>query len=457
VSSRRILIVDDDANMCEMVQASLGRKGHDVEWRTVAEEALDLLTTRDFDVVLTDIRLGGGMSGLQLCERIVENRPDIPVIVITAFGSMETAVAAIRVGAYDFINKPVDLQALSLTVDRAARHRELNDELKRLRQAVERSRGDAFGGLVGESPAVRKVIDLVDRMRDSEATALITGESGTGKELVARAIHQSSPRASGRFVPVNCAAVPANLLESELFGHTRGAFTDAKRARDGLFLQASGGTLFLDEIGELPLEMQPKLLRALEEGKVRPLGSDTTVDVDVRVVAATNRDLESDVEEGRFREDLFYRVNVVTLHVPPLRARGNDILLLAQHFLNKVVRTTPKEVTGFSGPAAQRLLDYEWPGNVRELQNCIERAVALTQFEQITVEDLPAKIRDYSSSRMVIMSDNPEDLLSLADLELRYIQRVLKAVDGNKTQAARVLGLDRRTLYRKLERLEGRG
>ena len=457
MSSRRILIVDDDANMCEMVQASLGRKGHDVEWRTVAEEALDLLTTRDFDVVLTDIRLGGGMSGLQLCERIVENRPDIPVIVITAFGSMETAVAAIRVGAYDFINKPVDLQALSLTVDRAARHRELNDELKRLRQAVERSRGDAFGGLVGESPAVRKVIDLVDRMRDSEATALITGESGTGKELVARAIHQSSPRASGRFVPVNCAAVPANLLESELFGHTRGAFTDAKRARDGLFLQASGGTLFLDEIGELPLEMQPKLLRALEEGKVRPLGSDTTVDVDVRVVAATNRDLESDVEEGRFREDLFYRVNVVTLHVPPLRARGNDILLLAQHFLNKVVRTTPKEVTGFSGPAAQRLLDYEWPGNVRELQNCIERAVALTQFEQITVEDLPAKIRDYSSSRMVIMSDNPEDLLSLADLELRYIQRVLKAVDGNKTQAARVLGLDRRTLYRKLERLEGRG
>jgi len=453
--SAAVLVVDDDRNMCEMVAATLRRRGHDVSWCNGAQEALQLLQERDFDVMLSDIRLGRGMSGLELCEQVVTNRPDLPVIVITAFGSMETAVAAIRVGAYDFINKPVDLQALGIAVDRAVRHHELNDELRRLRRVVEESRARPTD-MLGNSAAIRRVLEMVERLRESEATVLVTGESGTGKELASRAIHASSARAEGPFVPINCAAVPANLLESELFGHLRGAFTDARRDRDGLLQQASGGTLFLDEIGEMPLEMQPKMLRALDEGMIRPVGSDEQVPVDVRVIAATNRDLESDVEEGRFREDLFYRINVVPIHIPPLRARGNDILLLAQHFVDQVSASNRKAVTGLLGPAAQRLLDYDWPGNVRELQNCVERAVALARFDQITVEDLPQKIRDYSSSRMVLLGDNPEDLLPLAELELRYIQRVLRAVGGNKTQAAKVLGLDRRTLYRKLERLERR-
>jgi two-component system response regulator HydG len=290
------------------------------------------------------------------------------------------------------------------------------------------------------------------RVIDGDAPVLITGESGTGKELVARAIHKRSERGEGPFIAVNCAAMPPNLLESELFGHVRGAFTDAKRSHDGLFVQASGGTLFLDEIGEMPLEMQPKLLRALEERSVRPIGGTQNVSFDTRIIAATNRDLETDVEDGRFREDLFYRIDVVRIHVPPLRSRGNDVLLLAQHFLERVASRAGKAVTGFTGAAAQRLLEYDWPGNVRELQNFIERAVTLTRFEEITVDDLPKKIRNYHASQMVIVGDDPEQLMSLEELERRYIQRVLKAVTGNKTQAARVLGLDRRTLYRKLKR-----
>ncbi|MFZ9887600.1 MAG: sigma-54-dependent transcriptional regulator [Myxococcota bacterium] len=451
--TRSILVVDDDAAMCDLLESGLRRHGYEVTSALRAEDAKNAVVAKEFDIAVIDLRLGGD-DGLRVCEFIAENRPQTPVIVITAFGSLDSAVAAIRVGAYDFIMKPISVDGLLLTLDRALSHRDLREEVKRLRQdAAPLAPRD--GAMIGDSRALERILDLIDRVSDSEASVLITGESGTGKELVARAIHDRSGR-KGPFVAVNCAAMPATLLESELFGHVKGAFTDARESRDGLFIAANSGTLFLDEIGEMPMEMQPKLLRALQERKVRPVGGTTEKSFDTRIITATNRDLELEVEDNRFREDLFYRVNVVTIPVPPLRARGNDVLTLAQAFVQTVARRTGKPVKGLSSAAAQKLLDYDWPGNVRELQNCIERAVTLTRFEEITVDDLPEKVRRYESSHVVVAGDDPAELITLHELERRYIHRVLKAAGGNKTQAARVLGLDRRTLYRKLERYQER-
>ncbi|HJL43529.1 MAG TPA: sigma-54 dependent transcriptional regulator [Myxococcales bacterium LLY-WYZ-16_1] len=445
-----VWVVDDDPSVGELVGGAMGPKGYAVEAFSEPEHALETLQSPsqpDVAVLLTDLQLEG-KSGLDLCRRICELRPDVPVVVVTAFGSMESAVAAIRAGAYDFIAKPIDLQELGLILQRAVRHRELTREVHRLRSAVLPDPED----MLGSSAGMRQVFDLMSRVATSDATVLITGESGTGKELVAKAIHGRSGRSHRAFVPVNCAAMPGTLLESELFGHTKGAFTDARSAREGLFQAAQGGTLFLDEIGEMPMEMQPKLLRALQDRAIRPVGGDAEMPVDVRILAATHRDLEAQVEAGTFREDLFYRINVVQLPLPPLRARGNDVLLLAQKFVRKYASKYGKPVTGVSGPAAQKLLDYEWPGNVRELENCMERAVTLTRFDQVMVDDLPEKVQRYQAAHLVIADDAP--LPTLEDLERRYIHKVLRAVGGNKTQAAKVLGLDRKTLYRKLERIE---
>jgi DNA-binding NtrC family response regulator len=337
-----------------------------------------------------------------------------------------------------------------LSIERAIAHRALGEEIKRLREEVQHAR--PIEDMAGASPAMRDIADLISRVAETDATVLVTGESGSGKELVARAIHSRSRRAGGPLVTINCAAMPETLLESELFGHTKGAFTDAKSARRGLLLEASGGTLFLDELGEMPIGMQAKLLRALEERKVRPVGGSAEVEFDARIVTATNRDLEALVEEKRFREDLFYRVNVVHIEVPPLRSRGNDVLLLAQIFLERFSERHGKRVSGYHKEVAERLLAYSWPGNVRELQNSMERAVALARFEQLTVEDLPPKIRDYRPNRIVFESDDPAELVTIDDLERRYIQRVMEAVGWNKANATRVLGIDRSTLYRKLER-----
>jgi two-component system, NtrC family, response regulator AtoC len=444
-----VLFVDDDQSMCDLVDTALAKRGFKVTSRTSADEAMLAVASEDYDVVVTDLNMTG-MSGLDLCRRVVENRPDVPVVVVTAFGSMEAAVAAIRAGAYDFITKPFQMDELGFTIGRAVQHRSLREEVKRLRKAA--AGVTQFGEMVGASPAMRKVYELLERVADTDATVLITGESGTGKELVAKAVHKRGRRGNGPFVAVNCAAVPEPILESELFGHTKGAFTDAKTGRTGLFLQATTGTLFLDEIGEMPLGMQVKLLRALQERKVRPVGGETEIPFDARIVAATNRDLESEVAEHKFREDLYYRINVVRVQVPPLRARGNDVLLLAQNFVERFAAQNNKKVVGLSSPAAEKLLAYEWPGNVRELQNCVERAVALTQFEQITVEDLPDKVRNYRSNRLVVATEDPSELLTMEEVERRYILKVLQTVGGNKTLAAQVLGFDRRTLYRKLER-----
>ncbi|WNG20831.1 sigma-54-dependent transcriptional regulator [Cystobacter fuscus] len=445
----RVLVVEDEREMRALLEKGLGRRGFVPTARGSADEAFALLESEDFDTVLTDLRMPG-MDGIALCERIALNRPDIPVVVVTAFGSLETAVAAIRAGAYDFVTKPVDLDALALVLERAVQHRALREEVRRLRRAL--GEVSTEGGVVGESLALRRVYELIDRVADSDTSVLVTGESGTGKEVAARALHARGRRRAGPFVAINCAAMPEALLESELFGHVRGAFTDAKTSRPGLFVKANGGTLFLDEVGELPLTLQPKLLRALQERTVRPVGGETEVAFDARIVAATNRDLDLAVEEGRFREDLYYRLNVIGLELPPLRARGNDVLLLAQRFLEHFATRSGKRVVGLSPAVAQRLLAYSWPGNVRELQNCIERAVALTAYEQLTVEDLPDRIRDYRAPNPQTQNQDVSELVSLEEMERRYIQRVMETVGGSRTLASRILGVDRKTLYRKLGR-----
>ena len=444
-----ILIVDDEARMCEMLAKGLARQGFACQYRTADDEALALMESEPFDVVVTDLNMRT-MNGLELCTRVVANRPDVPVVVVTAFGTMETAVGAIRAGAYDFVTKPVELEALGLTLARAVERRALREEVRRLRQALGETR--RFDEMIGDSAPMKNLQTLLAQVVESDASVLVTGESGTGKELVARALHRLGPRKDGAFVAINCAAMPEALLESELFGHARGAFTDARSDRAGLFVQASGGTLFLDEVGDMPLGMQAKLLRALQERKVRPVGGAHEIPFDARIVAATNRDLATSVSEQRFREDLYFRLNVIEIPVPALRARGHDVLALAQAFLERFAERAGKRVAGIGTGAAERLLSYSWPGNVRELQNAIERAVTVTRFSEITVDDLPERIRDYSSSHVLVAGADPSELAPMEEVERRYIERVMQVVGGNKTLAAKVLGFDRKTLYNKLAR-----
>jgi DNA-binding NtrC family response regulator len=448
-SAGRVLIVDDERDKAELMKALLEQKGVEVVALTSPLAALELVGKEDFDVVLTDVEMSE-LSGLELCERLVGLRPELTVMVVTGQGRVDTVIAALRSGAFDFLAQPVEPKLFAFSVLRAIKHHRLKIEVKRLRLAT--SAAPPRGALIGESAAIVRVMDLIERLSASDSSVLISGESGTGKELVARAIHAASARAKGPFIAINCAAVPHSLIESELFGHARGAFTDAKTQHTGVFAQASGGTLFLDEIGEMPLDMQPKLLRALQERVVRPVGAAQEVPFDVRIVSATNRDLETAVHEKRFREDLYYRINVVSLPLPLLRERGNDVLLLAQHFLGKYAARAGKPGLALAPPVAEKLLAYDWPGNVRELENSVERMVALARFEQLTVEDLPEKIRAFRSDRFVVAIDHTEEILSIDELERRYVQRVLKLVDGNKTRAAQLLGLDRRTLHRKLAR-----
>jgi two-component system response regulator HydG len=449
--TKTVLIVDDDAALCGLVVDGLGREGFDVRTATSPEDALTVIASDEFDAVLVDINMPP-MNGLELGRRILDQRPDLPIIIITAFGSMETAISAIRAGAYDFVTKPFDIEQLAVVAERACQNHQLREEVRRLREVV--TSPLPFSGILGESSEVRRMCNLIDAAAQTDSTALITGESGTGKELVARALHERGPRKAGPFVAMNCAAMTDSLLESELFGHARGAFTDAKDARVGLFVKAGAGTLFLDEIGDMPAGMQAKLLRAIEARVVRPVGSDSEVPFRARIVAATNRDLEGEVEEGRFRQDLYFRVNVIRIPVPPLRARGGDTVLLAQHFARVLAKRLDKNVTGISVPAAERLMAYPWPGNIRELQNAIERAVALTRFEEIVVEDLPETVRAYKRTPLLPSGEDPSEILPMHEVEKRYILRVLEAVGGNKTTAAQLLGFDRRTMYRKLERFE---
>ena len=443
-----ILIADDEPGVRESLAEVLRDAGYEVETASDGSAALRAIEAKDFAVVVTDIRMPGA-DGLAVLRRAREVSPQTVVMVMTAHASIETAVEALRAGAADYVLKPVLFDDLLAKVERILEHRELVWQTQMLRREIEQH---VDLDLVGKSPAMREVGKLLGKVSPTQSTVLITGESGTGKEVVARALHRHGRRAAGPFVAINCAAMPEPLLESELFGHARGAFTDARTARTGLFVEASGGTLFLDEIGELPLGLQPKLLRALQERVVRPIGGAREVPFDVRLVVATNRDLEAAIAEKRFREDLYFRVNVLHVELPPLRARGADALLLAQHFLRQFADKAGRPLKGISSAAAERLLAYDWPGNVRELMNCIERAVALARFDELAVDDLPEKIRRHRASHVLVTGDDPTELVPLEEVERRYILRVLQAVSNNKRLAARVLGVDRKTLYRKLER-----
>jgi DNA-binding NtrC family response regulator len=452
MTGKRVLVVDDERLMCDVLVEELGRRGLDALAETSSDNGLLRIANEKFDAVVTDLNMRG-MNGVELCDRIVKNWPEIPVIVITAFGTMESAVATLRAGAVDFLTKPFDMDHLARTVTRAIQTRELREEVKRLRKAVDASR--RFDDLLGASPPMQRVYDLLDRGASVDAHVLLTGETGTGKELTARAIHKRSRRASGPMITMHCAAIAEPLMESELFGVAAESAADRRIQGPGLLAAAHTGTLFVDELDALPVAIQAKLLRVLETRSVRPIGASVDQPADVRVIASTNRDLPTAVEEGRFREDLYYRINVVSIELPPLRIRGNDILLLAQAFATRFADQQEKPVSTISPAVAERLLSYTWPGNIRELRNCVERAIALAQFEEIKVDDLPAHISDYRASHVLLASSDPSELVPLAEMEQRYIERVLEAVGGNKRRAARILGLDRATLYRRLERVAG--
>jgi len=449
--SARILLVDDDPELRDLLREQLEARGYEVAAAHDATSALEVVETSRVDVVLTDLRMPG-RSGMELCRECVGRHPEVPVVLMTAFGSVDAAMDAVRAGAYDFLTKPFEVERLELVLERALGEQALRDEVRRLR----RQTGDepGFAGMLGTSAPMERLYELVDRVARSDASVLILGESGTGKELVARALHSRSRRSQGPFVAVNCAAMPEHLLESELFGHERGAFTDARGTRRGLMREAEGGTVFLDEIGDLSPALQPKLLRALQERKVRPVGGDREVDVDVRVLAATHHALRAEVEEGRFRADLFYRLAVIAVDVPPLRERGDDVLLLAQAFIDEIAARERRDPPEMSSAFAARLLGWRWPGNVRELHNCIERCVALATGETLEVEHLPLELR--GTSLEVEEVREPESMASLFDVERRHVLRVLEAADGNKSRAARILGIDRKTLHARLLRY-GRG
>jgi DNA-binding NtrC family response regulator len=449
-TANQVLIVDDEPEMCSLLSDILKDEGCAVDVAYSGEQSLAKMEEQDFAVVISDLNMKG-MPGLTLLKEIKRLHPETNVIIMTAFGSIESAIEAMKQGAYDYVMKPVKSEEIALTTQKAVREASLRRELLWLRRAVEKEY--SFNQILGKSKPMQAVFELIRRITPSPSSVLITGESGTGKELVARAIHYNSPRAQGPFIPVNCAAIPENLLESEMFGHMKGSFTDAKADRRGLFEEAQGGTLFLDEISELPLSLQAKLLRVLQEREIRRVGGSRSIPVDVRVIAATNLDLAGEVKAKRFREDLYYRLNVIEVHMPALRERTEDIPLLALHFVKKYAEPMKKPVTELTEGALALLMDYSWPGNVRELENVIERGVTLTRGEKIGSEDLPQAVRGDSGDRHMI-EEGAEKTRTLAEVERAYILRVMEKTAGNKYQAAQILGIDRKTLYRKLDEID---
>ncbi|MBI5605431.1 MAG: sigma-54-dependent Fis family transcriptional regulator [Deltaproteobacteria bacterium] len=445
----KILVVDDDLEMCSLLSDVLKGEGFSVLALEDSIEASRILKKEEFDVMITDLKMKG-LKGLDLLEEARKSAPLTPVIIITAFGTIESAIKAIKMGAYDYITKPFRIDEIVLTVKKALENRQLKKEVVRLKKEVE-SRYH-FHHLIGKSPLMQNIYALIECIRDSSGNVLITGKSGTGKELVAKAIHYNSTRKDGPFIAVNCAAIPESLLESELFGYKKGAFTDAKTDKRGLLFEAAGGTVFLDEITEMPLMVQVKLLRVIEEREVRPLGDTHSYAIDVRLISASNRKIKDLIQQGRFREDLYYRLKVIDIDLPPLMERKEDIPLLIQHFINKFGKETRKKISGISEETLKILLNYPWPGNVRELENIIQRAITLCQQEVILPKDLPLSMLSEAEDGDLI----EKGLLkkqTLEQLEREYIRRVLIEVGGNKSKAAELLGFDRKTLYRKLQEI----
>ena len=446
-----VLVVDDDDAHRGMLRMMLKSWGYTVEEAADGDEAVEKVHAKAFDAVLTDVRMGK-VNGIEAMKQILSYNPSLPVILMTAYSSVETAVDALRIGAYDYLIKPLDFDALKETLNKAIEHSRLGVENRELRRQF--SEENASTEILGRSPAITSMLSMIRTVAPTEATVLITGESGTGKELVARALHAQSLRKDEPLVTVNCAALAETLLESELFGHEKGAFTGADKRREGRFKQADRGTLFLDEIGEMPIGVQAKLLRALQQGEIQRVGSDKSEHVDVRVIAATNRDLRKEVEERRFREDLYFRLNVISLEVPPLRQRKEDIPLLAAHFLSHYAERNHKNVKGFSAQCMDMLLHYDWPGNVRELQNAVERAVILCTGEYVTGPELPVNIAKLAAEALPKSTDISSPLagLPLEEVERRAIEETLRETGDNKSAAARKLGITRATLHKKLRK-----
>ena len=450
-ANRTLLIVEDDTPMREMLDSLFGEEGYAVHQASTANAALGLVRDTDFDVVLSDIKMPG-KSGIEMVAELRQLRPDTPVVLMTAFGSIDSAVEAMRAGAFDYITKPFEPEAVLLTIERALERRSLEEENRRLRRAVDRT--GALGELIGESPAMREIFALIRKVARSRSSVLITGESGTGKEVVARAIHFHGGGSDKPFVPINCTAIPEGLLESELFGHVRGAFTGAHTTKKGLFEKAGGGTLFRDEIGDMGPGLQGKLLRVLQDREIRPVGGTQSVKVDVRIIAATNKTLSEEMKEGRFREDLFYRLNVIPIHIPPLRERPGDIPPLVEAFLRKHGDGRRNVTT----EAMARLMRSPWRGNARELENAIERGLTLSESDTIGLADLPVETgcggEEAHEPANVALVTAATSELTLRELEERYTEEILRRTGGNKVRAARILGIDRKTLYRRAQRTD---
>jgi two-component system response regulator HydG len=446
-----ILVVDDDSSHLAVLQTIIKSWGYDVERTDDGAKAVEKAKERPFDLILMDVRMAQ-MSGIEALKLIKEYNPSIPILIMTAYSSVESAVEALKYGAYDYLTKPLDFDVLKLAVERALEHMSLKAENLALKSNL---RGNYdLANIIGKSQPMKELIDMLAMVAPSEATALITGESGTGKELIAKSIHYNSGRRGRPLVIVNCAAITETLLESELFGHERGAFTGADRRREGRFMQANKGTIFLDEIGEMSQAMQAKLLRVIQEREIQRVGSEETIQVDVRILAATNRDLQADVSSGKFREDLYYRLNVVTLRVPPLRERQDDIPVLAQYFLEQYSEKNRKRIKGFTPLAMDMFLKYDWPGNVRELENAVERAVILGPGDYMTEKELPLSItKAYPLAEDVDwptrVRKQPQ---SLDQVEREAVLAALEACGGNKSETARVLGITRKTLHKKLQK-----
>lgn len=453
-----VLIVEDDQALRELLVEEMQDAGYNAMEAGDTSQAQALLAKHAVQLIISDLRLPGA-SGLDLLASIRQQMDSPGFIMITAFGTVEQAVDALKQGADDFLTKPIKLDHLRIAAERVIQRRKLQEELARYRKLI----GDSgFHGLLGRSDAMQRLSSAIRMVARAEGPALITGESGTGKELVARALHEESPRKGGPYVAVNCAGIPPELLESELFGHTAQAFTGARKARTGLFEEADGGSLLLDELGEMPMEMQAKLLRILQDGRIRPVGSNQEKQLDVRIIAATNRDLEEEVRQGRFREDLYFRLQTFAMHVPPLRERGDDIELLAAHFIGRFNLQLNRDIQGITDAALTRLRAHDYPGNVRELASAIERAVTFCQGTEIDLPDLPERLQNPPAqtgddttrvTEQLLSGHNADEdgaLPTLQDMELAYIRLVLKRHNGNKRQAAATLGIGRRTLYRRL-------
>jgi two-component system response regulator HydG len=441
-----ILVVDDEQSHRTMLKAVLTKEGYDISEADDGVSALKAVESESFDLILMDIRMTD-MDGIEALGQIKKMSPSIPVIMMTAYASIKTAVEALKSGAYDYLTKPLDIDELRILIKKALEHYRLQEENVFLKERLA-DRFD-FSKIIGKSRRMKELFENLSLIAPSDATILIYGESGTGKELVANAIHQNSPRAQKPFIKVSCAALPETLLESELFGHERGAFTGALARKAGRFQLADGGTLFLDEVNVMSSTTQVKLLRVLQEREFEPLGSTKTVHVDIRLIAATNKELEGEVKEGRFREDLFYRLNVVPIHLPPLRERKEDIPLLAEHFFRLYQEKNKKSVKGFLPKTIDTLMRYDWPGNIRELENVIERAILLCRNEYISPKDLPPPLQSEEVGEQPIISIPPG--MTLEQVEKEAILQTLEETGGNRTQTAQILGISRKTLQNKLK------